>query len=896
MKLILSTMVGATLAFSAIETNAQATPGERQVSLTIESTSLATALDTWAQQSGFQIFVEDWEGAKRLTAPTLKGTFAAQAALEQLLKGTQLTYVWLNDRAVSIRKRVPPTVPAALQSSDDGQAPSSSVPVTRFSGEWGEQRLAANDQHRTPKSEAGQTDRLRKTAEGSVEELEEVVVTGTHIRGARTASPLTVVGRDYIESGGFTSVEQVIHSLSQAYGGGDAESTRALPGGSITNVGHGSSANLRGLGSGSTLVLVNGRRLAPAAFGQFVDISLIPLRAIDRIEVLADGASATYGSDAVAGVVNIVLREKYDGAETSLEAGSVTSGNLASFKASQTVGHSWERGDTLLTYEYLNRGNLDAQDRAYARNAGEVFDLLPKQESHSGLGTLNFEFSQSAKLHATALVSSRRSARNAFNSLIGSAQREDGKTQQYTGTLGADLALKGDWEGQLYGLYSKSQTQAEYSDGSIGYDNRLSTRSVESQVDGTLFSTPGGPAKLALGAGYREETYSPKRGGFTGGSRDISSVYAELSLPVIGVANARRGARSLEFSLAGRYEDYSDFGDTTNPKFGVLWAPSETLTLRGTYGTAFRAPLFYELDDFDFSTALVDFPDPNSASGATLALLINGNNSALKPEEATTWTAGLDWQPSALSGMKISFTYFDTHYKNRITALLPGFEVFGVFPQAEIYEPLIARDPDPARVDELIAAGLHFNLHGPFAPGDVLAIVDRRLQNLSTEDVRGLDTQLSYLLQQQNSSWRFQLTSTYYFEFTDFITDTAPGNDVLSTAYHQVDFKGRASATWTYNVLDVALAVNHVDGFSNRTLDPPVPVGSWTTLDFSISYTLPQILGGSEGARLSLSCLNALDRNPPRMTSPIAFFDVGFDPTNASPLGRFVSLSVTKAW
>lgn len=117
MKAILSAVVGATLAVSAIEAGAQATPGERQVALTIGTDTLASALYKWAQQSGFQIFIQDWEAAKNLPARSLKGTFASQDALEQLLSGTSLTYMWISDKVVSIRKRTPQTVPTSLQRS-----------------------------------------------------------------------------------------------------------------------------------------------------------------------------------------------------------------------------------------------------------------------------------------------------------------------------------------------------------------------------------------------------------------------------------------------------------------------------------------------------------------------------------------------------------------------------------------------------------------------------------------------------------------------------------------------------------------------------------------------------------------------------------------------------------
>src|SRR5688572_12047582 len=176
MKSILSAVVGATLALAAIEAGAQATPRERQVALTIETESLASALDKWAQQSGFQIFVQDWEAAKNLPARSLKGTFTAQDALEQLLADTPLTYVWINNKAVSIRKKMPHTVPTALQRTGlDGQQ---SFPIANLAGDdvnggSSQPYASAEDRGGSGPPEPGP----------QFDPLEDVLVTGTYIRG-----------------------------------------------------------------------------------------------------------------------------------------------------------------------------------------------------------------------------------------------------------------------------------------------------------------------------------------------------------------------------------------------------------------------------------------------------------------------------------------------------------------------------------------------------------------------------------------------------------------------------------------------------------------------------------------------------------------------------------------
>ncbi|PZO69711.1 MAG: TonB-dependent receptor, partial [Sphingomonas taxi] len=140
------------------------------------------------------------------------------------------------------------------------------------------------------------------------------------------------------------------------------------------NASYASGVNLRGLGSDATLVLVNGRRLAGSgAKADFADLSTIPTAAVDRVEVLLDGGSAIYGSDAVGGVVNIILKSDFEGTETRLRAGGVADGPAGEYGFGQTVGGRWTSGSGLISYEYLDREALPASERPRAGNA----DLRP---------------------------------------------------------------------------------------------------------------------------------------------------------------------------------------------------------------------------------------------------------------------------------------------------------------------------------------------------------------------------------------------------------------------------------------------------------------------------------------------------------------------------------------
>ncbi len=144
------------------------------------------------------------------------------------------------------------------------------------------------------------TPQVRAEAEQSPDT--DIVVTGSRIRGAPVASTLIVRTADTIRNEGQATLAEVIRTIPQNFGGGQNPGIGAnVPAASGVNVGSGSSLNLRGLGSDATLTLLNGRRLAYSASRQSVDVSAIPVNAVERIEIVADGASALYGSDAIAG-------------------------------------------------------------------------------------------------------------------------------------------------------------------------------------------------------------------------------------------------------------------------------------------------------------------------------------------------------------------------------------------------------------------------------------------------------------------------------------------------------------------------------------------------------------------------------------------------------------------
>lgn len=297
----------------------------------IPAQSLIQALKDFSAASSQQIVFSDAIIGDR-RAPPLRGTYTRDQALAILLQGTGL-YIDISRTGVIMIKTAEAQTPGPR----------------------------ANDPQSTPPSpDTAESDESRP--------VEKVVVTGSHIRGVAPAGQkVKIVDRDEIDRAGFNSVQDLVRSLPGNFQGAVQEDSVSIVGGNsgqTANSARSSAINLRGLGADSTLTLINGRRLAPGGGrGAFTDVSMIPISAIQRVEILADGASAIYGADAVGGVVNIILRKDYEGAETRVRGGTVTDGDQTRFQVGQAFGVSWFGGNLLLSGQYDDNSALPFAER-----------------------------------------------------------------------------------------------------------------------------------------------------------------------------------------------------------------------------------------------------------------------------------------------------------------------------------------------------------------------------------------------------------------------------------------------------------------------------------------------------------------------------------------------------
>jgi iron complex outermembrane receptor protein len=201
---------------------------------------------------------------------------------------------------------------------------------------------------------------------------EGIVVTGTRLKGSTpVGSVIASVNRADIDRLNVMNTSQLFLSLPQVNNLGITQNSRQGNGGAA-NFNFAQGLNIHGIGPYATLMLIDGRRVVPqGSYGLIVsDTSIIPTIALERLEVMADGASAVYGSDAVAGVANLILRRRFKGIEASSSYGWAD--NYRQYQAGIIAGHDWGSGHAMVAYTYNGNTDLKARDRSFARS-----DLTP---------------------------------------------------------------------------------------------------------------------------------------------------------------------------------------------------------------------------------------------------------------------------------------------------------------------------------------------------------------------------------------------------------------------------------------------------------------------------------------------------------------------------------------
>lgn len=163
-----------------------------------------------------------------------------------------------------------------------------------------------------------------------------------------------------------------------------------------------------GLGPNATLTLLNGNRLSYTGLNSAIDIAAIPAAAVDRVEIIADGASAIYGADAVAGVVNVVLKRDYEGLSALGRLGASTDGGNFQQQYSLTGGHRWASGGVLAVYDYSSNSAISAGSRSYTSAMASDSYLYPRLGRHSALVSAHQDIGASVSANVDLLFKDGR--------------------------------------------------------------------------------------------------------------------------------------------------------------------------------------------------------------------------------------------------------------------------------------------------------------------------------------------------------------------------------------------------------------------------------------------------------------------------------------------------------
>jgi len=345
--------------------------GARPIRFDIPPQQLPSALLRFSEQSGVQV-TSPGELVEGKQSAGVVGTFNPGKALALLLKNTSLYFDVVDGNTVVITGTASSATPRngirRISSSEGGGSALGVAPIVLA------QAAPADTTSNQAAPAANRATDLTATTPTGQEKLAEVVVTGTMIKriNAETALPVQVLSRDDVARSGATTVEQLFQQITSANSLGSTVAAQAT--GTLT--GAISTISLRGLGSARTLVLINGRRAAvygggsigPA--GNSVDINSIPVAAIERVEILKDGASAIYGSDAIAGVVNFILRDNYQGLEATATAGTPTEhggGQEQSVSAYGGIGDiNQDRYNVGLGLDFSHHNNIMGSSRPFA--------------------------------------------------------------------------------------------------------------------------------------------------------------------------------------------------------------------------------------------------------------------------------------------------------------------------------------------------------------------------------------------------------------------------------------------------------------------------------------------------------------------------------------------------
>jgi len=545
-----------------------------------------------------------------------------------------------------------------------------------------------------------------------------VIVTGTRAAGLKvenSASPVQVLDATSLARTGqpdlIQALAQNLPSLNaQAFGSDMANMTL--------------SARLRGLSPNNTLVLVNGKRRhgtanlavlgGPYQGGAAADLNYIPVAAIDHVEVLQDGAAAQYGTDAIAGVINIILKSNYRGGSANINGGAYMDGGGHTGDGMANIGlNPFTDAFLSLSLEtkyhgFSDRGGIDPRviDPATMAAMPTLVNApgYPRLNKISGdaqyrqhIGALNFgaDLGEDMSLYAFGTYGRKKAAAyenyrmpNRLPQIypFGFSPQETFKEEDYAFTAGIKGRLAGGWRWDLSSTYGKDVAELGVAN-SANISLYTDTGSTPLNFDAGEFHASqwtnnldlsrefdvgwSAPLTFALGLEHRRDTYAIVAGDAASRYKEGSQSYPGFSLTDAGSHSRDNKAAYVNVSgqplpgwtvdIAGRYERFSDFGNAKVGKLTSRYDFTPALALRATYSNGFRAPTlaesYYSATNVSPRSAFVQLA-PNSPGARLVGI------DGLKPEASTNISAGLVLTPA--SGVAVTLDAYQITIRDRI--------------------------------------------------------------------------------------------------------------------------------------------------------------------------------------------------------------------------------------
>ncbi|MFC3068871.1 TonB-dependent receptor domain-containing protein [Phenylobacterium soli] len=472
------------------------------------------------------------------------------------------------------------------------------------------------------------------------------------------------------------------------------------------------------------------------------------------------------------------------------------------------------------------------------------------------------------------------------------------------------------------------------------------------KLDGTLFNLPAGPVKAAFGGEIIYYTMAQNVtqplgiGPSSTGSRflhldydrNVKSAYAEFLLPIISPEMEIPFARRVDVNVSGRYDKYSDFGSTSNPKVGANWEVIEGLKFRANWAKSFVAPALTSRGaDANGTTAetsvslfggtlnvpvsaypnVTQLPGCATATatctvgGAIAGLQVNGGNAALQPQRGKSWSVGADWNPSFLRDLRLSVTYWHNEIQGAITAPQAAFAV-----NAAGLNSLLTIFPGGATPAQIAALTGGRPLTTTI-PSNVYFIYNFQQRNALNLWVEGIDFAANYGISTDFGRFTLDAIASYKTKFdqqvgTGGATFSVLGTTGFNTTFPSIKLESRVGVDWASDFgLSANLYWNHTSPYHNwsgATVAPitrvnGVPVGggdrvkAGNTIDAHVAYDFKGE-GLTKDLQLFVDVTNLFDEDPPFYNNGIAAGggSSGYDTFSGNPIGRLVAVGARKRW